>query len=580
VLGYSGSAGVSLPESLTWYFGFLPELSRSCALASVYTGAEHWPNLYAGAFSLLLVLLYAGNSNIRWQKKVPRLLLAAFFLVSFSNNWLDFFWHGLHFPDSLPGRQSFLYIFLILSLGYEALLEWDGVGIRRILLAALAVFALLAAGAVYTDEEVTDSFAFLMTGLFVLCYLILMLLTKLTDGAQRRFVCGFAWMLALAELAVNMAVTGFYTVSRSEYLAKAEDYAALLAEADEASGELFYRVEDPQRTTKNDSALYGYASATEFSSLMNINTSHFYQSLYMEGGKNFYCFNGSTPLTSAMLSVKYVLLDNDKEDGALRRVVAQSGDQYLYENTYCLPLGYLFPQDTAEEWENTGSADIDNLNRLAASLGASEDMLTRTGCEQEVTAGSTQITIPADGSYYAAYETCSADTLKASSSSGWKRKYSKTTHRYLLEIPACSAGDVITITNTKSEEISFRLYRLNTDALDAAYRTLSGDTLELTSFSDTRVEGTITASVDGRLVLSIPAQSGWTLYVDGKKTPIESFQDALVSVRLSEGTHRIRLTYCTPGLSAGAAVSAACVLLFLLTMWLRRRRPALAADAQ
>ncbi len=35
---------------------------------------------------------------------------------------LDFIWHGLHFPTSLPGRQSFLYAFLVLVIAYEALL--------------------------------------------------------------------------------------------------------------------------------------------------------------------------------------------------------------------------------------------------------------------------------------------------------------------------------------------------------------------------------------------------------------------------------------------------------------------------
>jgi uncharacterized membrane protein YfhO len=176
-----------------------------------------------------------------------------------------------------------------------------------------------------------------------------------------------------------------------------------------------------------------------------------------------------------------------------------------------------------------------------------------------------------DGIYYAAYESCSADTLNASSTSGWKRKYGKTTHRYLLELGECQAGDAITITNAKSEEISFRLYRMNTEALDTAYSTLSANTLELTDFSDTCIAGTIDVAKEGRLVLSIPDLSGWTLYVDGSSTKIESFMGALASVTLPEGTHSIRLTYRTPGLSLGAAISAACVALFLCTMLIRRR---------
>ena len=574
VLSYSGSAGVSIPESMEWYFGIIPELSRTCTAAAVYTGAEHWPNLYAGAVSLILIVLYALNSRICWQKKVPRLLMVVFFLLSFSNNYLDFFWHGFHFPDSLPGRQSFLYIFLILVLGFTALAEWEGIGIIRILLSGAAVFAMLIAGNLLTDESVTDSFAFLITGLFAACYLILMILSKLVDRQQIKRVRQAAWLLAMAELTVNMALTGFYTTSRTKYLAKTEDYEVLLGEAKdrEKDGALFYRVEDPQRTTKNDSALYGYASATEFSSLMNINTSHFYQSVYMEGGKNFYCCNGATPLTSAMLSVKYVLLDTNLEDGPVRTLIAQSGEQYLYENNYCLPIGYMMPKEAAETWNNSDSSDIKNLNHLAESLGAEEEMLTRIGCEQEIDEGSTIITFDKDGIYYAAYEKCSADTLTATFSTGRKRKFSKTTHRYLLELGECAAGENVTISNRKSEEISYRVYRLNPDAVDAAYRTLSKDTLCLTSFSDTHLEGTVHVSAEGRLILSVPSQEGWELLVDGKKTKIESWKDALISVPLREGTHEIRLSYHTPGLKAGAAISAGSVMLFVISMLIRSKR--------
>lgn len=33
---------------------------------------------------------------------------------------------------------------------------------------------------------------------------------------------------------------------------------------------------------------------------MNLDVSHLFQSLFMEGGKNFYCYNGATPLSSSL----------------------------------------------------------------------------------------------------------------------------------------------------------------------------------------------------------------------------------------------------------------------------------------
>ena len=60
------------------------------------------------------------------------------------------------------------------------------------------------------------------------------------------------------------------------------------------------------------------------------------------------------------------------------------------------------------------------------------------------------------------------------------------------------------------------------------------------------------------------------MYVDGKETQTEAFKDTFLSVHLEEGYHTIELKYMTPGLVTGAAVSGACIGLFVLTSVLRR----------
>jgi uncharacterized membrane protein YfhO len=90
--------------------------------------------------------------------------------------------------------------------------------------------------------------------------------------------------------------------------------------------------------------------------------------------------------------------------------------------------------------------------------------------------------------------------------------------------------------------------------------------MELTSMTDRTVEGEITVTDPGRLVLSIPADEGWTLYVDGKETEIEPLSDALIGVTLGEGTHTISLSYTTPGVKAGAAGTFAALALFAVSM--------------
>jgi uncharacterized membrane protein YfhO len=575
VLGASGSVDEGFPDTAEWYFNIVAELGRGATTASAYTGTGHWPNLYAGAFALILVWLFLLNRRIRVSQKVPPVLMLAFLLVSFAQNQLDYIWHGMHFPQSLPGRQSFIYIFILLVMGFATVRKWKGTRIWHIVVATVAALGLLLAAGWVGDDTVTEPISLLITGLLVTVYGILMLLTKLTAKKRRRFFAAAAFCIAIGELAVNMALTGLGVTSRVAYTDKQEYYEELLAMAEEDNGDDgFYRVEDTGRKTKNDSALYDYSSATIFSSLMNLEVSHLYQSLYMEGGKNFYCYNGATPLTSAMFSVKYFLSSNQMEESAVRTLIGSANGNYLYRNNYVLPLGYMMSESAAEDWESSTKDRLGSLNDFARLLGAEDDLLSQPDYMTDEAAGDTTIDIPEDGYYYADYVSCNSDSLTVSRSDGWTKQYNKTTHRYLIELGQCEAGTQVHITNTGGETITYHLYRLNFDALDAAYGTLAQQTLEVTSLTDRTVEGQITVTDPGRLVLSIPDDEGWEIYVDGELAEIEPFSYAMLGVSLEEGTHTIRLCYTTPGLKAGAAGSAAALALFGISMLIRygRRR--------
>ena len=85
-------------------------------------------------------------------------------------------------------------------------------------------------------------------------------------------------------------------------------------------------------------------------------------------------------------------------------------------------------------------------------------------------------------------------------------------------------------------------------------------------YTDTSIKGSIDVTEAGRLILSIPSEEGWTLFVDGKETEILDFKDTFISVYLEEGHHEIELKYMTPGLAFGAGLTAGCIGLFVLTM--------------
>ncbi len=586
MMHYTGASKSTFPEHMKWYFNLVTELGRGTTSASIYTGIDHYPNIYAGAFVLVLMWMFALNNKIGIRKRIVGAIGVAFFLASFANNFLDYIWHGFHFPNSLPSRQSYLYIMLILLLSFEVLEAWDGVKLWHVILAGGIAAGFLIAGGITTDAEITEPFAFIFTGLFVLIYLLLMVIKLLTGDQFRERIVMAAALIAVSEIIANFAVTGFYTFSRSSYVAKQEDYKNLIAIATEREDALFeantgidlgkkhamFRMEDPRRMTKNDNTLYGYASASTFSSNCNYKVSEFYQHMYLEGGTNFYCFNGSTPLMDAMLGVKYWIFDNEKEETAYRTIVGQSGKYYLYENTLTLPMGYVIPEKLASEWPNKPTTRIENINAVAKGLGASEDLLMYdTSVIQVVNPGSTKIVVDAPGIYYLSYKSCDADslTIKVGERS---RTFSKTTHRYLLDAGYCDAGAELEVTNSTEHSVEFYCYRLSDQALTRAYETLASQTLQVTKLTDTRIEGTIDVRKEGRLVFPITAEKGWTIRVDGEVCPCEAVDSTLLGVVITEGNHTITLTYETPGIRLGAGISLACIALAAFLLVLEQRK--------
>lgn len=570
VLSYSGSQGITFPKNMEWYFGFIEELSRVNAFADVYTGRNYWPNLYSGAFTILLVGLYVLNRRISWREKAPRLLLIAFFFLSFSNNILDFIWHGFHFPDSLPGRQSFLFSFVLLCMAMEVMRKRKGNKIWHLIPVSALILAELIAGSILMDEEITSWYSFVITGLLVVCYAILFLLLFICPKKSVRLYRNVAFFLATAEVIANMAAVGFGVTNRTEYRSKYQDYTALIKRVEEKereasqTGVAFYRMEDLERKTKNDDSFYGYPSATQFSSLMNINVSHFYQKAGMEGGKNFYCYNGATPLMTSMLSMKYLLSDDTICEGDLWKLVDMEGNAKLYEYQYPLPLGYMISDEVMHQWNASSYDDIQNINELGYLLGSTEELLEEKKISQSVVPGKTNLITMEPGYYYGVYKSCSSDTLTLTKGEQ-KRTYAKASHRYILDLGYCDMGEEFEVTNNKNEMMEFSIYRLNLNAFVRSYETLTRETMTLTGKTQDCIEGNIEVSTPGYLLLSVTSEPGWKLMVDGKETEYEDFQDTFIGIPLSEGYHEITLFYETPGLKAGALVSGICILLFVLT---------------
>lgn len=63
------------------------------------------------------------------------------------------------------------------------------------------------------------------------------------------------------------------------------------------------------------------------------------------------------------------------------------------------------------------------------------------------------------------------------------------------------------------------------------------------------------------ILTNIPYEKGWSLYLNGTKTAISVYEDALISVPVTAGSYQIFLHYSAPGTIAGGLLSAVSFLL-------------------
>lgn len=101
---------------------------------------------------------------------------------------------------------------------------------------------------------------------------------------------------------------------------------------------------------------------------------------------------------------------------------------------------------------------------------------------------------------------------------------------------------------------------------------LKENTLENVVESENNIEGIIKLDEDKILVLSIPYNIGWTVYVDGEKAELNRVNVTFMGLCLEEGMHSIELRYRTPGLKEGGVISFCSAVVFMTLFILSKRK--------
>ena len=571
---------IDFPEKWESYYPILDVLSRHSMLTPAHRQLDHWPNIFCGSAVLFMIPLYAINKAIPAKRKLVNLSLAGIMLLSFSANIPEFIWHGMNYPDSLPARQSFIYIFLVLIMCADGFLHMKEEGKEKVLYSYLIGAAFLLFSEKFAPEEYFTPLVMWMTLLFMTLYAVIAYYYCSRDNKE--WMTGlFATLLIVIvfENGINTVNTSLGTVSREGYLGKIPAYQNLYEIAKEEN-DGFFRVEKFERTTKNDGILAGYPTASVFSSTLNSSVTNLYEVLGMRYSKVFYGYDGATPLTSALLNVSYMFgktedeAKNDANQGAdgLYTAVAQEDDLTLYASNYQLPFGYVSDESFDVDLE-TVDMPIADQNKLVRKLGVSGTLFEAAGAVQ--TEDDVRLDVKESGYYYAMVTSSGTKKVNAIGEYGTK-KFTDLKINRILYVGYLNEGESIRFTNGDEEDatpkIKIKAYRMNTDVLEDALAILGKEHLENVEYDSKHIKGHVTLQNPGKMILSVPYEHGWSVFVDGQKVETGLFGECFMTISLTEGDHEIYMEYEPYGKKAGIALSLISIMCLTGALLVRRKK--------
>ena len=116
------------------------------------------------------------------------------------------------------------------------------------------------------------------------------------------------------------------------------------------------------------------------------------------------------------------------------------------------------------------------------------------------------------------------------------------------------------------------LYYEDKDVVDYAISKLSKNQLNITKMEKNVLEGNVEVEENKILLLTIPYEKGWNIYIDGKKTDYFKTYDAFIGVDLTKGKHVIKMKFYPEGLNEGILVSIFTSLFIVIKSLIRRHK--------
>lgn len=544
------------------------------------------PFFYCGVVVMIMFLGFFFVKSIKLQKKVLLIAITAFFICSFSLTFLNYAWHVFQKPNWFPFRFGFLLFFVII---YAAAIAFDR--IKEIpwhfFVAAIVLFAMISMIASnVSNPAISKDDIQLTLALFTICALV-MLLLNYKKTALVYIVC-FATICTASVYDISRHANAmFEDIDSAHFYESAkqheEYYIAMenmIKAAEKDSGGELYRVGQSAFQSFNEPIGLGYSSLSHYSSAFDAEVNYMLSDL---GYGDYYYwvapFGGSL-VSEMILSTKYIIVpDNAAVQFPDIKILEANNipqEQYeliysengfnLYRNPYALPIAFSAKREILDF--KLSSNYVINQNKLLNTMtGEHTTYLAPIDniCEKEGSTYTYTITADRDGVLYAKFPNDGFSRADATVNDKYFCRLYSAELEGLMYMGSYSAGDEIkvslTIVSSNFNPDNNKFYMMDINAFEEAALSLVPGAMNVTSWGEGYVEGTITNDVDEAIFTSVPYDDGWQVMVDGKQVKTCSAAGFL-AFDAGPGEHHVTMKYYAPGQQTGMCVTIATAAIF------------------
>ena len=538
-------------------------------------------NIYVSLFVIILVIKYFFNKKIYKKERITTLIFILFFLFSISFNLLDFAWQLFQRPIWYPNRYIFTFSFFLITVAMKEITNITyKTNIKENLIIIIS-FILLTLYSIISLKIHNDNLKIIS---YILGIILILQYTFFLNNRNAKYLLVMLFFIEVTTNAIFTLKIMGKTTTMTQYKTNEEinEKAVKHIKEIENKDNNFYRMELSTSTVHNSPSLLNYNGINHFNSVKNAKTLNFLNKFnYQVTDDTSVEFNNYNPYLTSLLGIKYI--NGSKDEMYYENVYNEN--PYMYLNKDALSLGYMIYNKEFKEsnssYQNTENLInsmlntdikrykvIDNFNGEDTEIKEIDNkkyVISKTSIkiEMEDKASNSMFLIPSRNiSFVANYSIFINDE--------------EIKDAVIKQSPIfINKGDtykiIIKSNLSKTELNSLKWYQIDYDKYIETINELKKNEFNITKYNkDNHIEGNIDVNNDKNvLLLTIPYDKGWNIYVDDNKVNYDICFDSFICLDLDKGKHNIKMNYVPSGFIVGLIISS---LAFIVTIIYIRKK--------